>query len=187
MFRSLFRSRATWLAVLLSLIALFMLRESLFDAWNASRLSAARVCFRHVGASEKLLPRICVSSEARAPDGPDVIDVFVSGSDLQKFIDLVAEEPSAEASEATAFGTYELESSLQPRSTTRILAKTEMQAIIGDLMDLLDAEHDPRRKAALDALRSELAVSLAIPNASSARRGADDTGGAAATAVAGRP
>ena len=190
MSRPLFRSRTTWIAILLSLLALFMLRESLFDAWNESRVSAARVCFTHVGVSEKLLPRICVSSEARAPDGRDVIDVFVSRSELEKFIDLVAEEPSAQPSEATAFGAYELESSLKPPSAKRTLANAEMQMIIGDLTDFLDSDHEPGKKASLDALRRELSNSVAGKNAPGARPGARDSaavGASASSAVSGHP
>jgi hypothetical protein len=142
MFARLVRSPAAWLVVLGIGGAAFFLRASLVDSWYDSRhMSSRRVCFTHIGASDKALPQICVSSEARVPGGSAMIPVILSRAELTDFLHTLELRKDAPSQERSAFGSYEVHDSDGHGPARRVLGKTEMQLVVSELIELLDSGH----------------------------------------------
>jgi hypothetical protein len=142
MFARLVRSPIAWLAILGVGGAVFFLRASLVDSWYDSRhMSSRRICFAHIGASEKPLPQICVSSEARVPGGPAMIAVIVSRGELASFLRTLKIRMEAASQERTVFGSYEVHDSDSHETANGVLGRAQMQVVVSDLIKLLDSEH----------------------------------------------
>lgn len=143
MFARLVRSPAAWLVILGIGGAVFFLRASLVDSWYDSRhMSSRRVCFTHVGAADKPLAQICVSSEARVPGGSAMIPVILSRAELTGFLHTLELRKDAPLQERSAFGSYEVYDSDVHEAAKRVLGKTQMQLVLIDLIELLDSAHD---------------------------------------------
>jgi hypothetical protein len=142
MFARVVRSPAAWLVVLGIGGASFFLRASLVDSWYDSRhMSSRRICFAHIGTSDKALPQICVSSEARVPGGPAMIPVILSRAELTDFLHTLELRKDAPSQERSAFGSYEVDDSDVHGSARRVLGKTEMQLVLRELIGLLYSAH----------------------------------------------
>jgi hypothetical protein len=154
MFARLVRRPAVWLAIVGVGGAVFFLRASLVDSWYDSRhMSSRRICFAHVGASDKHLPQICVSSEARVPGGPTMIPVIVSRRELASFLRALEVRMAAPSQERTAFGSYEVHDSDSHEALKRVLGKAQMQVVVSDLIELLGSEHADEKARLTEVLQ----------------------------------
>jgi hypothetical protein len=154
MFARLVRNPTAWLAILGVGGAMFFLRASLVDSWYDSRhMSSRRICFAHIGASDKPLPQICVSSEARVPGGPTMIPVIVSRTELAAFLRTLEVRTYAPSQDRSAFGTYEVHDSDAPEPAKRVLGRDQMQAVVSDLIELLDSANDGEKARLAEVLQ----------------------------------
>jgi hypothetical protein len=154
MFARLVRSPAAWVVILCIGGAVFFLRASLVDSWYDSRhMSSRRICFAHIGASDKPLPQICVSSEARVPGGPAMIPVIVSRAELASFLRTLQVRIDAPSQDRSAFGSYEVHDSDAPEPAKRVLGRGQMQAVVSDLIELLDSAHDGEKARLAEVLQ----------------------------------
>jgi hypothetical protein len=154
MFARLVRSPAAWVVILCIGGAVFFLRAGLVDSWYDSRhMSSRRVCFAHIGASDKPLPQICVSSESRVPVGAAMIPVILSRGELTDFLHKLEIRKNAPAQERTAFGSYEVHDSDAHEPVKRVLGRAQMQALVSDLIELLDSAHTGEKARLAEVLQ----------------------------------
>jgi hypothetical protein len=111
-----------WFGILCVGGALFFLESGLWGRVDRSRhMSSGRICFMHVGASDRPLPTIYVSGEARAPDSSGVVVVNLSRESLTRFLGLLESEQDAPATERQ-FGTFDVDDTIQEHPAKRRFA-----------------------------------------------------------------
>ncbi|MGZ5136502.1 MAG: hypothetical protein ACXWCX_01745 [Burkholderiales bacterium] len=145
------KARLTTVVLVLGIAGTVLwLRSSLMAPFEWRHIGSGQICFKHVGQWDTALPRICVTGEARAPR--DGVVVILSRENLARFLKVVDERKDAAPAERAAFGSYEIDNSIETEKARRILPRSEMQALIKQLMGLLVSPEQQRaaEKAALD-------------------------------------
>ena len=147
----------TGLSVLLVVgAAAFFINSSVIEAWQSRRITAGQICFSHVGETDKAMPEVCVTGQARTPHPAHGVVVILSAQSLKRFIKLVDAQQNAPQRERAAFGAYEVRDSIQSPPATRTLSKTQMDALVEQLTTLLDSPQRATEKTGLDDVRRRL-------------------------------
>ena len=76
----------------------------------------------------------------------------MSRDNLVRFVEVLHQRKDAAAADRTAFGSYEVDNTIETEQPRRILPRSEMQVTIEKLIGLLDSQEQQRmaEKAALD-------------------------------------
>ena len=136
--------------------AAFFINSSVIDAWKSRRITAGQICFSHVGETDKAMPEVCVTGQARAPHPTHGVVVILSAQSLKRFVKLVDAQQDAPQRERVAFGAYQVRDSIHSPQLTRILSKAQMDALVEQLITLLDSPQRATEKAGLDDVRRRL-------------------------------
>jgi hypothetical protein len=149
------RANFTTFVVILSITGtLLWLFSTMLQPLRSRHIGSGQICLVHVGQSEMPMPTICATGEARTPIDPDGVLVILSRDHLVRFLKFVGEQKEATATDRAAFGAYEIRSSFETDGTHPILSKVQMQAVIEQLIDLVDSEQRASEQLALnDVLR----------------------------------
>ena len=147
----------TALSVLLVVgAAAFFINSSVIEAWQSRRITSGQVCFSHVGETDQSMPQVCVTGQARAPHPAHGVVVILSAQSLKRFVKLVDAQQDAAYPERARFGAYEVRDSIHSPPLTRVLSKTQMDALIEQLTQMLDSPQSAIEKAGLDDVRRRL-------------------------------
>jgi hypothetical protein len=110
----------------------FWLVSAMLGTSTSRALSSAQVCLVYVGRSDKALPNVCISGEARAPHDSGDIVVVLSRENLTRFLKVVDEQEVAARKDLFAFATYEVHSSLRSTGSLWTLTDAQTRAVFSD-------------------------------------------------------
>jgi hypothetical protein len=149
--------------------SLFWLASAMLGTSNSRALNSAQVCLVYVGHSDKVLPNVCISGEARAPHDSSDIVVVLSRENLTRFLKVVDEQEVSARKDRSAFATYEVHNSVRSTGSLWTLNDTQTRAVIQRLEDLADSEYRASETASLNDLLALLDNPVKDPVASRLR------------------
>ena len=150
------KNTATLLVSLGIAIALGWLVWNLFVPLESRRVALGQICFDHVGPSDKPLPRVCATGEARAPHDANSVVVILTSGDLSKFLRVVAGQKGIAPHELPPFGAFQVRNSIDLHAHQQVLSRSEMRIVLERLLQLADSEQRSSEGTALKDLLHRL-------------------------------